>query len=397
MELNVLNALSHVILTEGLAKTDNLEGVAELTAALKDYSAETVAQAVGCDAEAIKSTARELAQAENAAILLAYGLPYTAYSKELGIAAANLALLTGIAGRQGSGLYLCGEKANSQGAIDLGILPGTDGLGAQKMLAAAGAGELKALYLIGEDPVVSYPDRSLVEKALEAPFVVVQDLFLTATAKQADVVLPAASFAEKEGTVTNAERRIQRLRIGIKSPGEARTDFAILQALLTRLGVKAPATPAEAFSQLAAATPGYEMVNLDMVGAQGYVWGSDILQPASRKLVPVSGAEALTGQYQLLIGSALYHSGTVSVHAKGPLAVVPEPYIEMGREDATELDIVEGDLLKLKAAGGEIKAKAKVDKRLPKGVFFAPYHFAELELNKIYTGQPAIVVEPVKV
>ena len=397
LELNVLNALCHVIIDEGLAKTDGLEGLDELKAALKDYSAEAVSALVGSDAEAIKATARELAQAENAAIMLAYGLPYTAYSKELAIAAANLALLTGIAGRPGSGLYLCGEKANSQGAIDLGILPGTGGMGAQQILAAAGAGELKALYLVGEDPLVSYPDRDLVEKALDKSFLVVQDLFLSPTAEMADVVFPAASFAEKEGTFTNAERRIQRLRAGIKSPGEAKTDFAILSLLLKELGVKAPASPAEAFAALAADTAGYEMISLDMVGSHGYVWGSDNLNIETKNLVPVAGADVLAGQYQLLVGSALYHSGTVSVHAKGPKAVVSEPYIELGREDAAELQLAEGDRLKLKAANGEIQAKVKVDRRLPKGVFFTPYHFAELQLNKIYNGQPAIAVEPVKI
>ena len=397
LELNVLNALCHVIIDEGLAKTDGLKGLDELKAALKDYSAEAVSALVGGDAEAIKATARELAQAENAAIMLAYGLPYTAYSKELAIAAANLALLTGIAGRPGSGLYLCGEKANSQGAIDLGILPGTGGMGAQQILAAAGAGELKALYLVGEDPLVSYPDRDLVEKALDKSFLVVQDLFLSATAEMADVVFPAASFAEKEGTFTNAERRIQRLRAGIKSPGEAKTDFAILSLLLKELGVKAPASPAEAFAALAADTAGYEMISLDMVGSHGYVWGSDNLNIETKNLVPVAGADVLAGQYQLLVGSALYHSGTVSVHAKGPKAVVSEPYIELGREDAAELQLAEGDRLKLKAANGEIQAKVKVDRRLPKGVFFTPYHFAELQLNKIYNGQPAIAVEPVKI
>jgi len=337
-----------------------------------------------------------LAQADNAAIMLAYGLPYTAYSKELAIAAANLALLTGIAGREGSGLYLCGEKSNSQGAIDLGILPGAEGQGAQQMLAAAAEGELKALYLIGEDPVASYPDRRLVEKALDKTFLVVQDLFLTESAQKADVVFPAASFAEKNGTVTNAERRIQQLRAGIKSPGVAKTDFAILKDLLAALGAKVPSNEAEAFKALAAETAGYAGITLDMIGAEGYVWGGETLQPTVKNLVPVAGASALEGKYQLLVGSALYHSGTTSVHAKGPMAVVSEPYIEVCREDAAELGLADGDLLKLKCEAGEISAKVKVDRRLPQGVLFAPYHFTGLGLNKIYTGQPAIVVEPVK-
>lgn len=396
MELNVLNALCRVVIDEGLVKEEGLEGLKGLKAGLKDYSPEAVAEMVGGDAEAIKTTARELATVDNAAILLAYGLPYTAHSKELAIAAANLALLTGIAGRENSGLYLCGEKANSQGAIDLGVLPGDQGLGAQQMLQDAAAGKLSALYLLGEDPVVSYPDRDLVEKAMENSFLVVQDLFLTETAHYADVVFPAASFAEKDGTVTNAERRIQRLRAGIRSPGEAKSDFNILQQLLQRLDAKPPATPQEAFKALAAEVAAYAPADFNAIGPQGYVWGGETLAPKQRKLVPVAGVKAPEGQYQLLVGSALYHSGTVSVHAKGPTAVVAEPYIELGREDAADLRIEEGDLVKLKAENGEIQGKAKVDNRLPKGVLFTPYHFAEQKLNKIYTGQATIAVEPVK-
>jgi predicted molibdopterin-dependent oxidoreductase YjgC len=383
-----------VLLDEGLARTERLTGVEELQAALVDYAPEAVAAATGVAAEAIKVAARQLAAAENAAILLAYGLPYTANSKELGIAAANLALLTGIAGRPGSGLYLCGEKSNSQGAIDLGILPGAEGMGAQQMLAAAAEGQLKALYILGEDLLCSYPDRDAVEKALtKVPFLVVQDLFLSATAQRAHVVLPAASFAEKDGTFTNAERRLQRVRAGIPTPGEAKTDFAILQALLEALGAEGASGPADAFAKLTAATELYRGIDLDMLGPQGYVWGGDILTPISRNLVAVAGSRPLDARYQLVVGSALYHSGTVSTHARGPMAVVAEPYIEFGREDAAALDIKEGDLVKLTADGGEIQAKAKVDRRLPQGVLFAPYHFAELGLNRIYRGQATIAVQ----
>ena len=394
LEVNLLNAMARVLLDEGLARTERLTGVEELRAALVDYAPEAVAAATGVAAEAIKVAARQLAAAENAAILLAYGLPYTANSKELGIAAANLALLTGIAGRPGSGLYLCGEKSNSQGAIDLGILPGAEGMGAQQMLAAAAEGQLKALYILGEDLLCSYPDRDAVEKALtKVPFLVVQDLFLSATAQRAHVVLPAASFAEKDGTFTNAERRLQRVRAGIPTPGEAKTDFAILQALLEALGAEGASGPADAFAKLTAATELYRGIDLDMLGPQGYVWGGDILTPISRNLVAVAGSRPLDARYQLVVGSALYHSGTVSTHARGPMAVVAEPYIEFGREDAAALDIKEGDLVKLTADGGEIQAKAKVDRRLPQGVLFAPYHFAELGLNRIYRGQATIAVQ----
>ncbi len=396
-ELNVINALCHVVLAEGLANIDDLQGVAELTKALADYSPEAVAQAVGCDAEAIKKTARELAKAENAAIVVAYGLPYTAHSKEIATAAANLALLTGIAGRDGSGLYLCGEKANSQGAIDTGILPGPAGLGAQQMLSAAANGELPVLYLVGEDPVVTYPNRDLIEQALEKAFVVVQDLFLTETTKYADVVLPAASYAEKNGTFTNAERRIQRVRAGVKSPGEATTDFAIFQQLLGKLGKNAPADAASAFAELAVEVPSYVGIEFDKIGPQGQVWGGESLVPLKKQLIPVAGMEPLKADYQLLVGSALYHSGSISTRAKGPLSVCPEAYIEMSREDAATFDVKTDDIIKLTAGEKVIQAKVKVDNRLPRGVLFAPYHFAELELNKVYSGQAVIAVEPSKV
>lgn len=396
-EINMLNALCQVILAEGLAKTDDLQGIDELTKALADYTPEAVVKLVGGDAEAIKKTARELAGAKNAAIVLAYGLPYTAYSKEIAVAAANLALLTGIAGREGSGLYLCGEKANSQGAVDLQIVPGPAGLGAQQMLSNAADGKLPVLYLVGEDPLVTYPDQDLVKKALEKSFLVVQDLFLTESAKYADVVLPAASFAEKDGTFTNAERRIQRLRVGIKSPGEAKTDFSVFQQLLNKLKKTAPVSPAAAFNELTAEVAGYAGIVYEQIGAQGRVWGGETLVPVKRVLVPVVGVEPLQADYQLLVGSALYHSGSVSTRSKGPMSVCPEAYIELSREDAAVLDVKTDDNIQLKAAGLMIQAKAKVDNRLPKGVLFAPYHFAELNLNKIYKGQPVIAVEPVKI
>ncbi len=278
--------------------------------------------------QALQAAAKQLAGAGNAAILLAYGMPYQGLNKELATAAANLAMLTGIAGREGSGLYLCGEKANSQGAIDLGILPQGNGLGAQAMLAAAADGKLDALYVVAEDPLSSYPDRDSIAKSLEnVPFLVVQDLFLSPTAEQADVVLPAASFAEKDGTFTNAERRIQRVRHGIKSPGEARSDGAILTSLAGKLGSSLAFTgPAAIFAEIGKEVPAYAEFNYNEIGPQGVVWGGETLQPASRKLVAVAGGVAADGDFKLVTGSALYHSGTVSTRAKGPMAVLSEAY-----------------------------------------------------------------------
>ncbi|HKL25778.1 MAG TPA: NADH-quinone oxidoreductase subunit NuoG [Desulfuromonadales bacterium] len=394
LELDVLNGLCQVLLDEGLAKTEDVAGVEQLKQSLAEFTPDQVAARTGVAADGLREAARQLAGAENAAIMLAYGLPYTGLSKELAVAAANLALLTGIAGREGSGLYLCGEKANSQGAIDLGILPGDKGMGAQAMLEAAGQGKLGALYVVGEDPVAAYPDRDKVEKALEqVPFLVVQDIFLSSTAAKADVVLPAASFAEKEGTFTNAERRIQRVRAGIPKPGQARTDGEIIGQLDNKLGGSLAFTgPAAIFAEIGKDTPAYAAFDYDQIGPQGMVWGGETLAPPTRKLGAAAAAPLVEGDYRLVTGSTLYHSGTTSTRAKGPLAVVPEAFVELGREDAGDLDIKDGDMVKISGNGVELKLKAKVDNRLPKGVLFAPYHFGESGVNRLYKGETAIPV-----
>jgi len=398
LEVNVLNAMAKVLLDEGIAQVDGVDGAEAFKASLADFTPEKVSETSGVSADAIRSAARQLAAAKKSAILLAYGLPYTAQSKELATAVANISILTGNAGREGSGLYLCGEKSNSQGAIDLGVVPFAGGKGAVAMLEAAAAGDLTALYVVAEDPISSYPDRDKVELAInKAPFVVVQDVFLTPTAEMADVVLPAATFAEKDGTFTNAERRLQRLRPGVASPGEAKTDYAIFESLITTFGGQVRYSGSEAvFAQIVANTPAYAGMSYAMIGPKGAVWGGETLQPKKKQLVAVSGSAPLEAQMQLVTGSALYHCGTLSTRAKGPLAVVSEPYVELNREDAAALKIVENDMVTVKGDGVVLSLKAKVDVRLPKGVVFVPYHFSGSMINKLYKGQASIPVEVIK-
>jgi NADH-quinone oxidoreductase chain G len=395
LELDVLNAMARILLDEGLAKTEGLDGLDDLKKALADFAPAQVAERTGVDAELLQSSAKQLAEAGNVAILMAYGLPYEGLNKELATAAANLALLAGIPGQEGSGLYLCGEKSNSQGAIDLGVLPQANGLGAQAMLSAAAEGKLDALYVVAEDPVSSYPDRDKVAKSLEkVPFLVVQDIFLSPTAEQADVVFPATSFAEKDGTFTNAERRIQRVRAGIPSPGEARTDGSIFAALADKLGSRLSFTgPAAIFAEIGKDVSAYAEFNYNEIGPQGAVWGGETLQPVSRNLVAVTGGSTVEGEFKLVTGSALYHSGTVSTKAKGPVAVLSEPYVELCREDAKGLNVVDGDLVKVAGNGTELKLKVKIGNRLPQGVVFAPYHFAEAQINRLYKGEAVIAVK----
>ena len=385
-EVNILNAMAFVLLDENLAVTEGVEGIAELRSALAAYTPEVVAAQTGVDAELLRAAARRMVTAKRAAILLAYGLPYAAQSREIAVAAANLALLTGIAGREGSGLYLCGEKANSQGAIDLGIVPAQGALGAGAMLA----GQVDALYVIAEDPLSAYPNRGALEATLkQVPFLVVQDIFLTPTADLAHVVLPATSYAEKDGTFTNAERRIQRVRPGVPAPGEAQADGAIFAQLDAQLGGKGTASDTPAV--FAAIAP-YRGIDFAAIGAQGTVWGGETLSLPCRKVLPVQGQAPVDGLV-LVTGSALYHNGTLSTHASGPNAVEHEAYLEFGREDASALQVKEGDLVTLKGNGAEIKIKAKVGARLPKGVLFAPYHFGSAGLNRIWHGAAVTSVQ----
>ena len=223
--------------------------------------------------------------------------------------------------------------------------------------------------------------------------VVVHDLFLTETANYAHVFLPGSTFLEKNGTFTNAERRIQRVRPGIPLPGQARTDGAIIAVLIEKLGGNLAFTgPAAIFAEIGRSVPAYATVNFNGIGPQGFVWGGEILVPSRRRLQPVGGAAPVAGAFQLLTGSALYHSGTVSTRAKGPQAVVPEGYVEFGREDAKALQLKEGDLVKVAGNGVELQLKAKLGNRLPKGVLFAPYHFAAAGINRLYKGEAAVAV-----
>jgi len=318
MELDVLNGLACVLLDEGLAHTDGVEGLAELQKALAGFDADAVAARTGVDADALRIAARQLAAAKKSAILLAYGLPYTAYSRELGIAAANLAILAGIPGRAGSGLYVCGEKANSQGAIDLGIVPQAGGLGAQAMLDAAAGGKLGALYVVGEDLLTSYPDRNKVERALDkVPFLWCRTFSfrprrprpmwfcrpLPSPRRTAPSLTPSGAFSGCAGDSSAWAGPYRR------------DDF---RRLIEKLGGKLAFTgPAAIFAEIARNVPAYSGINFNGIGAQGVVWVARCWCHPRRRLQPVGGATPVEGAFQLLTGSALYHSGTVSTAPRG--------------------------------------------------------------------------------
>jgi formate dehydrogenase major subunit/NADH-quinone oxidoreductase subunit G len=386
-EVAVLNAIAKTILDDKLAdgSAATIPGFGELEKALSGFTADAVAAQSGVSAADIKKLATDYAKAEKALILFPAGQAYVGHDAELASAAANLALLTGKVGKEGCGVLCMSEKNNSQGAVDMGFYAQNGGLDALQIIDACAGGTIKTLLVTGENPLISYPNHNKVKAALGAvECLIVADLFLTETAAMADVVLPACSFAEKEGTFTSTDRRVQYVKPAIRKNVQCKTDFEIISTLITKLGGQAPASPAALFAEIAASTPGYEGMSYFRLGSEG-AFAPVTVKPA---LVVPKAAEVDTedGKLALVVGSALYHSGTLSQYGEGPMHVCPEGYVEMSRKDATLQKIAENDLVTLSSSAGSIQLKAKVTPRMPEGVVFVPYHFSAVPVNTVWSG-----------
>ncbi|MDD2899370.1 MAG: molybdopterin-dependent oxidoreductase [Desulfuromonadaceae bacterium] len=393
-EVAVLNAIAKTILDEKLdhASAASVAGYAELGQSLAGFSAEAVSAQSGLAAADIKKLAVEYASTEKALIVFPIGQAYTGHNADLASAVANLAILTGKYDKEGCGVLCLSEKNNSQGAVDMGFYAQDGGLNALQILDACADGSVKTLLIAGENPLTSYPDRAKVKAALDAvEFLVVSELFMTETAAMADVVLPVCSFAEKEGTFTSADRRVQHFKSAIRKNTQIKSDYEVFTDLIVRLGGQTSASPAVQFNEIAANVSGYSELTHISLGSTG-AFAPVAMKPAfvvPRVAVP-AGVEA--GKLALVTGSALYHNGTLSQYGEGPMHVCPEGYIEMSRADASAAKIVENDVVTVTSPSGSMKLKAKVTPRMPAGVVFAPYHFSEAPINTIWSGSPVTLV-----
>lgn len=387
-ELSILNAIAKTLIDEKLVTADisSLAGYAELEKALSGFTAEAVAAQCGLTASDIKKIATDYAAANKAMIIFPVGQSYPGHNADLATAAANIAILTGKLGKEGCGVLCLSEKNNSQGAVDMGFYPQDGGLNALQILGACTDGTVKTLFIAGENPLVSYPDHNKVKAALDAvEFLIVSELFLTETAAMADVVLPACSFAEKEGTFTSSDRRVQYFKPAIRKLAQTKTDFEIISDLISRLNGKVPASPAAQFEVITANIPGYQGMSYVSLRKEGAFAAT----PATPKfVVPKSTlpTPVENGKFALLVGSVLYHNATLSQYGEGPMYVCPEGYIELSRSDAATMKIAESDLVTVSSATGSIQLKAKVTTRMPTGVVFAPYHFSASPVNIIWDG-----------
>jgi formate dehydrogenase alpha subunit len=446
----LLNGLMHIILREGwqddafiAART---EGFEELRETVANYTPELVSEITGVPAADLEAAARMLAENRPGALLYAMGITQHTSGVPNVMSCANLQMLLGNMGVPGGGLNPLRGQNNVQGACDMGGLPNvhsgyqrvTDpaarakfeaawgvplpdqvGLTVTEMIGAAERGDVRCLYIIGENPMTSDPDLNHVRYSLQkAEFIVIQELFFSETAQFADVVFPAASFAEKEGTFTNTERRVQRVRKAIDPPGEARNDLWIISELAKRLlalGVVAPdpqaphagwdySTPADVMAEINALTPIYAGVTWPRLEAgDALQWpvpnethpGTPILHVGQFSrgkgmfvaLDHIPADELPDAEYPLVMttGRVLYHwhGGEMSRRSQGLLEIYSKPLIEINEEDAARLGLNGSKRVRVSSRRGSIEAEAWVTERVPPGVVYANFHFPEASANEL--------------
>ena len=436
-DVAVINAMAHVILAEGLEnrpfiaeRTEKVEALAE---AVRAWSPERAEEISGVPAQSIRLAARTYAGAKAAAIFWAMGVTQHVSGTDNVKALSNLALLCGQIGRPGTGLNPLRGQNNVQGACDVGCLPNVfpgyqpvaseevrlkfaaawgvgveslnaiSGLTVTEMMDAALEGKLRAMFVLGENPMLSDPNLHHVEDALAAlDLLIVQDIFLNETAAIADVVLPGVSFAEKSGTFTNTERRVHLVRPALRAPGEARQDWAILCDVAQRLGADwTYGGPSAIFDEMAGLTPSYAGISHDRLARGGLQWpcptsdhpGTPILHVerftrGHGLFSPVDyrpPAENTDADFPLILstGRVLYHwhGGTLSRRSAGLNWLAPEAEVEIHPEDAQALGIADGDMVEVRSRRGAVRARSRVTPRSPHGTVFMTFHYAEAAAN----------------
>ncbi len=429
-EVFIVNAMIKFIMDEGLFDSAALdlttEGLEVLEESLKSYDVDSVGTAFGIDPELIRNGARFFAQAESGVVILTEGLNRSADNIALGQAAVNLALITGHIGKESSGVFVFGEKANAQGAMDMGLMPDMlpgyqsiaddgarskfetiwnspiatqQGLGARDIMNAAANGTIKGLYVVGENPVDTYPNRQQILDALgKLEFLVVQDMFMSSTAKMAHVVLPVAAPYEKSGTFTSAERRIQMLNPSSKQSC-GKPDLEIFMTLASRMG-KADLNYngyAEVMNEIASSVPMYAGVSYERLGIEGVVWPCVDAEDSGRLTLyeggfPVGKAKLAAAEpfgtvltradsFRLIPCVQKFHSGSLSEWSPSLMEVCPSGFAEMNGADMANLGVVEGANIKVTGSGETIILKVKQSRRPLKGTILVPYHFSSNKLN----------------
>jgi len=435
-DVALINAMMNVIIEEDLCDKDFIEkrteNFAETVEAVKDMTPEKAEKITTVPADAIREAARTYAKADGASIIFSMGITQHTTGTDNVLSLANLAMLTGNVGKESAGVNPLRGQNNVQGACDLGALPNVypgyqsvenaeihakfekawdaklsakTGLTVVEIFHAIEDGSVRALYMMGENPALSDPNLNRTRKALEkVEFLVAQDVFLSESAQYADVVLPAYSFAEKEGTFTNTERRIQRVRKAVNPPGQSRDDWRIVCEIATATGMPMQYENAsEIMDEIASVSPLYGGIAFDRIESVGLQWPClDRDHPGTKylhkgqfkrgkgKFHPVcfkEPAELPSKKFPFVLSTGRqlyqYHTGTLSrkspaIHQKSPTG-----YVEIHFKDAEKYGIKDGDTVEVSTARGKVTTKASVGAQIAKGWLFMPFHFAEGPANML--------------
>ncbi|MBX3038262.1 MAG: molybdopterin-dependent oxidoreductase [Anaerolineales bacterium] len=451
-DVALYNTMAHVILEQGLAndefiktRTENFDAFKE---AVKDCTPQWGEDITGIPAEMIVEAAHMYGQARSASIFWAMGITQSSHGVDNVQSLANLALLTGNFGRPGTGLNPLRGQNNVQGACDMGGLPnvitgyqpvideavrtkfenawGTSvkipakpGLTVTELMQGIHDGRVKALYIMGENPMLSDPNINHVAEALsEIEFLVSQDIFLNETGQMAHVVLPGVSFAEKEGTYTNTERRVQLVRPALPIRGDAKLDLDIICDLGKRLTKSNGKTfddvihqitdwnykdASAVWDEIASLTPIVAGMSYQRLNPNGLQWpcptadhpGTPILHKEKftrglGKFTPLvfrEPAENPDEEYPFVLNTGRllqhWHGGTLTRRSEGLDWVVPEGEIQINDEDAEEMNVSSGDLIRVTSRRGVVTGKARPTSKLPRGMVFMTFHFVEVPANKL--------------
>jgi formate dehydrogenase alpha subunit len=435
-DVALINAMMNVIINENLLDNDfvkeRTDGFEELAEALKDFTPEKAEQITTVPAEQIRQIARIYAGASTSSIIYSMGITQHTTGTDNVLSLANLSMLTGNVGKESTGVNPLRGQNNVQGACDLGALPNVypgyqsvedskiqtkfekawskklspnKGLTVVEIFHAVETGDIKAIYIMGENPALSDPNLNRTRKALDmVDFLVVQDIFLSETAQYADVVLPSACFAEKNGTFTNTERRVQRIRTAVPPPGEARSDWETICDLSTKLGYKMSYDSAgHIMDEIASLTPIYGGMSFERIDSVGLQWPCpDKDHPGTKYLhkgkftrgkgkfhtVSFKAPAESPGKkfpFVLTTGRQLYqfHTGTMTRKSAAINQVSPTGYVEIQLEDAGKLGIADGDTVEVSSIRGKVSTLAKVTKNIEKGWLFMPFHFHEAPANML--------------
>lgn len=433
-DVSLLNAIMHVIARENLFDRNFIdsrtEGFDSFKSFLDEYTPEVGEKITGVPKEHIIKAALLYGSAIRPGIYYTMGITQHTHGTDNVFSIANLALMTGNLGRSSTGVNPLRGQNNVQGATDMGCIPDFypgyqritipgikskfeqfwnaklsdhKGLTATEMFNEALNGTIKALYIMGENPVLSDPDQNHTVKALKnLEFLIVQDIFLTDTAEFADVVFPAACFAEKNGTFTNTERRVQRVRKALEPPGEAKEDSFIISELAYRLGYDMRFNfIEEVFQEIGKFWPALKGITYGRISSNGIQWPCPTIDhPGTQYLFkggfPRGKAPFTTVHYRqseelpdkefpfvLTTGRELfqYHTGTMTRRVAEINTILPTASIEMHPDDAKDLGVENGEMVSVSSRRGAIDIQVSISPRPAKGVVFIPFHYKEAAAN----------------